>query len=102
MTPLEILRAARERLADPARWLHGQPSGHAVDASGHDVSPWSPEAARWDLPGALLCHELPRSRSAVFRLVASAVGPWNYAPERTHAEVLAVLDRAIELAKEAA
>lgn len=58
MTPLSILRGARELLADEARWWdrtgdNFETSAFAIDIVGTVVDPWDPRAVRWTIAGAL-------------------------------------------------
>ena len=50
MTPAELLRAARERIADKEHWAQGR---LAVDARNREVPPNDPRAERWCAIGAL-------------------------------------------------
>lgn len=118
MIPLDILKAARERLADPARWLHGHgDDGDAQDADGSDVLAQSPRAVRWNIYGAVAADagwsaSTPTPGDEALRFIAQAlaleappgrawwaVAWWDDAPERTHAEVLAAIDGGIRLAE---
>lgn len=84
-----ILKSARKYLTDPEHWCQRSPAGKAtcidlaLDDAGDRYTHASQAVRRVlgldDQPGN--CHELFR---------------WNDAPERTHAEVLDALDRAIE------
>lgn len=101
MTTLETLKAMRELLSAPERWTKGE---CARDASGNRVDISSPDATCFCLIGAAgLVGEFKSVMDLLDRLVAP--GPascWQDAPERTHAEVLALLDRAIEQESHAA
>ena len=102
MTIAGLLRDVRALIADPDRWAMGCA---ARDAQGQAVMPERPEAVRFSAFGAPVrlapaAHEI-RDRAA--EALNAAVGPegWNWwedAPGRTHAEVLAALDRAIAAA----
>jgi hypothetical protein len=105
-TPLEVLRGARELLAYPERWIKGE---DAADVIGQPLENGYDEGAVcWCLAGALEkvsgrtqdCGVEP-AYQAVDDLIVDAtnVREWNDAPERTHAEVLALLDRAIASAE---
>lgn len=111
--PRAIVVSARDRLADPAHWLHGDPQHEAVDADGRGCLPWDPQAVRWDLWGALgAARGTLRATDIAVQIVARevklvlcdviALSEWQDAPERTHAEILAVLGAAIPLAPERA
>jgi hypothetical protein len=108
----EILAEARALLV--RGWCQREA---ALDEDGAPVDPSSLPARRWSVAGALLAvSEEWRSAQKPAALVSrdfaeaglalrAAVGdivPWNDAPERTHGEVLAALDRAIELLRASA
>ena len=109
-----VLRRARDILTPESAWMGG---GYATDKSGNTVPPHSSAACRWCLTGAIYRHAMP-SPSFDFSLVDAVVDRlllgidiqpdparpgymfcalirWNDVSERTHAEVLALLDRAI-------
>ena len=99
MTLADLLRAARALIANPDRWTTGCA---ARDAHGRSVMPEQLEAVRFDGIGALfrLTPDEPDLRDrAVWALdtVAGSRGwtAWQDAPGRTHAEILAAMDRAI-------
>ncbi len=103
----EILGEAR-RLIE-AGWCQG---ARAKDEGGRDVDPSSPEAARFDPLGAIeravlnlfrgdgryLAQNYHKGFYALARGLhtGAAVTAWNNAPARRLAEVLALLDRAME------
>jgi hypothetical protein len=99
---LDFLRAWRAVLAVPARWTR-----HALArrAGGSSCAPTDPEAASWCLLGARAYISTSTAAKAagytamlevVFSLPPgfNRVADWNDAPNRTHAEVLDLLDRA--------
>lgn len=103
MTTLEILRGMRELLADEKRWTKGV---FARDADGMATCPVYGEASCFCIAGAARMITNDRAygtglnawRARVLEAArARSLGEWNDAPERTHAEVLAALDKAIEL-----
>ena len=96
-------------------WSKG---AQARDARGHIVNAWSDEAASWSLVGALLAswhrHDdrvdadfvahsaetraLTAGTDVLSRATGTlAIDTWNDEPERTRAEVLAAVDRALSL-----
>lgn len=86
-----------EFLADPERWTQ---RALARDASGTCVRPLAPEACRWCLVGALIvCYPDDRERwevveklmHAVFGASGMSLTFWNDSPDRTHAEILALV-----------
>lgn len=109
MSALKILTDARELLSVPERWTQGW---FAKDIDGHDVSYGSPKACRWCLSGALGNVDPLGDALASFaasELLDLALGrgvscgyfvEWQDASDRTHGEVLQLLDKAINLARE--
>jgi len=90
-------------------WCQG---ADARDEDGDAVPGWDPEATSWSVLGALLGSQGPGARAAqqipvqALASAAAAVGraaeayslkTWNDAENRTHADVLAAIDRAILL-----
>ncbi len=104
--PHVLLRSARARLDDEARWLHGDADHEAVDANGHGCPAWSDAAVCWDVYGALRAAKgTQQGTDEALLLFARCAGQgasflaamdWHDAPGRTHAEVLSALDAAIE------
>lgn len=101
------LLAVRELIAVPERWVKGD---WARSASGRDVFWGSEKAVCWCIRGAVnLVEQYSPSNSyrAQEKLALMATGKselmalaeWNDAPQRTHADVLALLDRALEETK---
>ena len=103
----EILKSTREILTPEGAWIR---DGFARDARGFARDPEDPRAAAWTLIGALelsvfdsrdFSDSGPNSalKSAIFALqTASGVdslAAWNDGQDRTHEEVLQLLDRAI-------
>ena len=110
MNAVTILRSARDTLDHEAAWTKGE---MARDATGNPVCIGSHRAVQWCALGAIWRYsESPRDdREAAQHALASilcrdrvpstgrwSVPVWNDAPDRTHAEVLAAFDRAIEAA----
>ena len=102
MTPLTLARQVRELLAVPERWTQGAP---ARSAKGRRVPPSSPSAVCWCVAGAIerqgeVTGARMRDELGVLRAMSKAAQQiawdWNDAPGRTHADVLALLDRVIE------
>lgn len=92
---LPLLMRARDKIADPAKWG----KGGRCDGRGMDTFCAAEAIEEAYAPGWLL------HRSEAFRKLHQAAGlpqssgslvDWNDAPERTHAEVLAAFDKAIE------
>lgn len=113
---VEILKAARGRLSDPDHWYQGE---YACDEDGAYIAANSERACKWCAAGAVLA-ELDRDIAVGEPEVADALEPlvgaisgqppaddmvqeiasFNDDPDRTHAEILALYDRAIELAQQ--
>lgn len=114
MTTLTILQQIRELLSDEKRWTK---EASARDSKGISVNPNRLRAVRWCLHGACtkVARDLP-DNSDVIRMLddeAKAMFPdrnkygvnlhfilVNDHPDTTHADVIKVLDKAIERAKE--
>ena len=105
MTTKEILIAARAKIADEKNWTQGE---LARDAKGDPCKPLSPEAVCWCTDGALRFAQgednlYARSYGPIGALMEalslekdpSTTIPWRYNDSHTHAEVLAIFDRAI-------
>lgn len=102
MSPTEILTAAREKIATPDAWCK--------DDYSRDGKRFCAVGAIQSAAGCLTFRRTIEFHRATNAL-ASAIGGsesdtneghiliWNDAPERTHAEVLAAFDRAIEESK---
>jgi hypothetical protein len=88
-TTADVLRRARALIDSPEKWIKGAYGLRADDP--HCVY------------GALdvVAHMRPCRGFELFREAVGTrhIEAWNDAPERTHAEVMAAFDRAIELAE---
>ena len=102
MTNLEILKAARELLSDPKRWMQGR---YAINSAGKSVGPDDPGAVCFCAEGAIR-HIAPfafeTALGALEKLVCGecsfwSLNSWNDSIYRTHAEVLSTFDLAIAL-----
>jgi hypothetical protein len=117
-TARDLLLRACVRLAEPSAWLHGsERAALAADADGGACEPSDPRAIRWDFWGAVVAameNATPEERPLAaacdaWRRLGAAVGIgpslpletlvlavccWHDAPETTHADLLAALDRA--------
>jgi hypothetical protein len=100
---LSQLTAWRGVIGEPGKWTKG---GMALNASGQEVVWDSPEACKWSIFGAGL--KLWLEFSEAYSLVLETIrdlgfinfGHFNDAPTTTHADVMALFDKAIEIAKE--
>lgn len=97
------LRAARALVDTPEKWCK---EAGARDAFSNAVSVFSPLAVQLSMVGAYMRatkKDTTREYDVIRALADSGVNDlmykWNDAPERTHADVLAAFDRAIEKAE---
>lgn len=101
----EILAAAKAKIDTPEKWTKGV---GARDAGGTAVDPQESWAVCFCSLGAVgVATDDITSYEACIGYLRRAIGDnpiidWNDAPYRTHAEVMAAFDRAIQLAKEGA
>jgi len=124
VTALELYKGVRVLLDDPARWIHhgpvavradGEPAGEPTEPEGwmdDDGDALASDATAWCLVGACqkvagysirfddpllqpLRDAIPASPSYYIPGFGLSLGLWNDAEDRTHAEVIAALDRAI-------
>ena len=104
-TAREIIQAARDLLADPARWTQG---AYARSAAKRMVTPNSRRAASFCLVGSLVHVTDPTVRGpvefpidspyyeAVGLVIDHVTGPITvFTAQHTHAEVLTVLDNTL-------
>ena len=100
MTALHLARRVRELLSEPGRWTQGY---FARDAAGQECASKDPAATCWCVVGAMvrLGSDDPRPDIEFINALKAHLGPpcslsmWNDAPGRTHADVLALLDRVV-------
>lgn len=109
MSIAEILTKAKELISVPERWTQ---STYARDQYGCHINATNPAATCWCSLGAIRraardarLHQMFEDEHAAKHYLECALGnryiaAFNDAPERTHAEVMAMFDRAIELAKQ--
>jgi hypothetical protein len=108
MKPSEVLRAARAKIEKPENWTR---RANARNLDGHAVSAVSGFAASWDANGACLsvaddwwaCPAVNALRNAIAAIephskITSLAG---FNDTHTHAEVIALFDRAIAAEEEA-
>lgn len=112
-TAAAMVSGARRLIVDG--WCQG---AHARDEAGSEVPSWSEEARSWSLLGALLAswhrqdatadenvvahladaHALGKATEVLGEVVGTAsLDHWNDDASRTQADVVAALDRALEL-----
>lgn len=108
VTPAQILQNlidGRALIANEANWIQGT---NARDAEGNRVDSISEAAVCYCSAGALMAvtpYTVPAAMKlwdAIKAITGEAIGPVGYNDTHTHAEVLAVWDKAIELATIAA
>lgn len=103
MTPAEILRAAKEKISDPARWCKFV---CAVDADGRARDPEDAHAAQWCAYGAVgWASPCTPDCARAFDLLKGVAPNGCVAALNdtgTHADVMAMFDRAIALAEKEA
>lgn len=93
----EVLRKARAKITPEGAWTQEY---LARDAANCPVSEVDPSAVCWcafGVIGAVSSMDTWMAAIGIFgRAIGErAIGYWNDAPERTHAEVLAAFDKAI-------
>lgn len=97
-TTVEILKAARARIADPQNWCQGW---FAHDERGQSLDYNDPEACSWCAVGALRREGERWNRGAYKALWAQLPAGYDHVSDYnddygvTHADVLALYDRAI-------
>ncbi len=105
LTVVDVLREVRALLADPNCWTQGE---IARNRAGKPEFAESKEACCWCLVGAVwrVAGTGPEARQArrflhvaIDGIPLGKIPNWNDTPGRTHAEVVVVVDRAIELAE---
>ena len=99
MTTVEILRAARELISDPARWTRGK---YGATATGNHVRGDDPQAIRWCAYGAIE-KVVGNSSWDAEMILSEAAHPHvviHINDELGHAAVLDLYDRAIALAEQ--
>lgn len=103
-SPEQILRGARELLSDPKKWTKGK---LAKNELGLEVNTQDEAAVCYCAMGAidkLAGNDVVRHSAALSWLIAALpsgnVVLFNDAPETTHADILDLFDKAIELCTE--
>lgn len=101
----ELLTRAQDVIRDPANWIQGE---FAIDATGHIIAPEDEGASCFCSLGALMHAEpvLTDTRTEARRMLTHAsrlldhpeIGIPEFNDNHTHAEVMAMWDKAKELA----
>jgi hypothetical protein len=105
MTELEVLKGARELLSDRKRWTK---HAYARDLQSTPTNAKNPTACKWCLAGAFskisvyedyikACDIITRAISSETKGIYVFKGLTIFNDTHTHREVLAILDKAIEL-----
>lgn len=112
MTVVDLLKRARALIATPKAWCQ-QKAAASLFRPGY-IAPSSPDATSFCAMGALIKEGFgidDRAWCAASDFLQNAIPAgsrdstiprYNDTPGRTHAEILALFDRAIEAAEEAA
>lgn len=100
MTVKEILIAAKAKIDTPEKWAK---NAAAYDEHGYPCDRYEGRAVSWCSLGAIDAvidpcerHGTWWVREALRDIVGLSIAEWNDHPDRTHAEVMAAFDRAIE------
>jgi hypothetical protein len=101
---VEILKAARERITPVERWTTG---AFARDIDGHECSPNSERAVCWCVSGATVVGDgyyvnAERFLHRAARELPNRFEAFSVNDEDGHKAVLALVDRAIQLAEQEA
>jgi hypothetical protein len=94
MITLDVLKAARALISDPARWTQG---AYARDEQGNEVDIYDAEACAWCALGAitLVSIDMPGSRAWRELMATTAIPVSDFNDNSDHAAVLGLYDRTI-------
>ncbi len=101
MTPqtvLDVLRAAREKIATPERWTKGAEARTVhgdVTAIDDSAASWCVDGSIWDVTRNLVVAGLCFDALYAAMPTAVRITTYNDAPTTTHADIMALFDRAI-------
>ena len=100
MTTVELLKAAKAKIADPEHWTKRWFARTATDAKCMALSV---RAVKWCAVGA--CETVGADYGRAWSLLrenapGGSLPALNDAPETTHADIMALFDRAIEAAEQ--
>lgn len=96
----DVLTAARKRIEKPQHWLgHGWRGGAESFCASNAIFTLSYNAGLAEPAQRALAKAIGYSCDESETGFLHAIFRWNDAPERTHAEVLAAFDRAIEASR---
>ena len=102
MNTVDILKRARDHIAKPGQWYQGGLSNEPTDAVGGAMKGWpccAEGAVWWAAKGFPNRDTLKPLKGALPDDWHGAIFLFNDAPGRTQEEVVALFDRAIELAE---
>lgn len=102
MSPVEILKVAKARIADPAQWCQGAMS---MDSAGELVDPWHPRACVWCAAGSIW-SVIGENGTFPVALHLAAIergypGAQLLNDMTSHADAVRMFDRAIAIAEAA-
>lgn len=99
MDLVELLKDARRKISLPENWTQGE---MARSSEGKEVNPYSIHAVSWCMAGALQSFEGAAGEAWLFMTKALGVNSLvhiNDNPQTSHADIMAMFDRAIALAE---
>jgi hypothetical protein len=100
MTIAETLKAAKAKIESPENWIQ---QNYAQDSQGKGVSPESPKAVCWCSMGAVraVAGSFSKEAEDAVLFLGNQVGEaaWVFNDDHSHAEVLAMFDKAIAAAE---
>lgn len=97
----EVLASVRSRLSSPEALSR---THQAVDKDGNPSSPLSKDAVAWGIIGAVYAAGLPREYDLsgaidyIYKVVSGSIS--IFSQDASHESILAVIDKALESAKE--
>lgn len=91
---VDLLKAAKARIADPALW------GKGTIKNGQECAWLAIFSATNEMPIAVTMEERLTAQSEAVKMLQAVIGgrsmiEWNDRPERTHADVMTAFDLAI-------
>lgn len=100
MNTVEVLKAAKALISDPAKWTQ---RSYARNAGGFSTCPTNGDAECWCSVGAIECvagnSDLCLIAESKLCAAIGGGGIIRFNDMHTHSEVMAAFDRAIELAE---
>lgn len=99
MTPVEILRQAKERLAQPGVWVNHVPDSSGCECAVTACASVDREGLTWDAAATFLDHAAVAAGVSYKEGFVRPAAQFNDTLDRTLEEVLSLFDFAIFLAK---